>query len=214
MRACHRSLPIIAALLSRKLTEAKPYGQTALFDGLLLALDTMDNARYQKKALLLITDGIDNASKGTLAQVLERVKREHVMVFAIGLTQRVRWSCRRRRLSISNRPGQWRPRLLSEYSGRRAYHDGHHCQGSPGAIHARLPPIKCSSEWNVAIRPSGHHAAKGIPAAVLARTTATDTTLPTNSRRTRTRQSPLGLPDLEEHWLRVLRAESSPPAGG
>ncbi|HVQ63927.1 MAG TPA: VWA domain-containing protein [Terriglobia bacterium] len=73
------------ALLSRKLSEAKPFGQTAIFDGLLLALDTMDNARYQKKALLLITDGIDNASKATLAQVLEKVKREHVMVFPIGL---------------------------------------------------------------------------------------------------------------------------------
>ena len=73
------------ALLSRKPSEAKPFGQTAIFDGLLLALDTMDNARYQKKALLLITDGIDNASKATLAQVLEKVKREHVMVFPIGL---------------------------------------------------------------------------------------------------------------------------------
>jgi Ca-activated chloride channel family protein len=45
----------------------------------------MNEASYQKKALLLVTDGIDNSSKGTLEKVLERVKREHVMVFAIGL---------------------------------------------------------------------------------------------------------------------------------
>lgn len=73
------------AVLSQKLASAKPYGQTALYDGLLLALDTMEKARYQKKALLLVTDGIDNVSKGTLRQVLDRVKREHVMVFTVGL---------------------------------------------------------------------------------------------------------------------------------
>jgi Ca-activated chloride channel homolog len=72
-------------VLSQKLSSAKPYGQTALYDGLLLALDTMEKARYQKKALLLVTDGIDNVSKGTLRQVLDRVKREHVMVFPVGL---------------------------------------------------------------------------------------------------------------------------------
>jgi Ca-activated chloride channel family protein len=45
----------------------------------------MKEAQHQKKALLLITDGIDNMSKATLEQVLERVKREKVMIFAIGL---------------------------------------------------------------------------------------------------------------------------------
>lgn len=71
--------------LDHDLRASKPYGQTAMFDAVLLALDHMAKASYQKRALLLITDGIDNASKGSLAQVLERVKREHVMVFTIGL---------------------------------------------------------------------------------------------------------------------------------
>lgn len=72
-------------LLEQDLKGSKPYGQTALFDGMLLALDSMKDATHQKKVLLLVTDGIDNSSKGTLQQVLERVKREHVMVFVIGL---------------------------------------------------------------------------------------------------------------------------------
>jgi len=73
------------SVLQLDLSGSKPYGQTALFDGLLLGLDTMNEAANTKKALLLVTDGIDNSSKGTLEKVLERVKREHVMVFAIGL---------------------------------------------------------------------------------------------------------------------------------
>ena len=73
------------AILEKDLKASKPYGQTALFDGMLLALDSMKDATHQKKVLLLVTDGIDNSSKGTLQQVLERVKRERVMVFVIGL---------------------------------------------------------------------------------------------------------------------------------
>jgi VWFA-related protein len=72
-------------ILESDLNGTKPYGQTALYDGVLLALDTMNEAKYSKKALLLVTDGIDNSSKGNLEKVLDRVKREHVMVFAIGL---------------------------------------------------------------------------------------------------------------------------------
>lgn len=71
--------------LEGALAAAKPFGQTALYDSVLLALDTMEKAQHQKKALLLITDGIDNVSKNTLDQVIDRVKRERVLVFVVGL---------------------------------------------------------------------------------------------------------------------------------
>jgi len=73
------------SVLQTDLSNTKPYGQTALYDGMLLALDTMDEAHFPKKALLLVTDGIDNSSKNSLEKVLERLRREQVMVFAIGL---------------------------------------------------------------------------------------------------------------------------------
>jgi Ca-activated chloride channel homolog len=71
--------------LRSDLSSAKPYGETALYDALLLALDTMNEARYSKKALLVITDGIDNTSKSTLQQVVARASREDVMIFPVGL---------------------------------------------------------------------------------------------------------------------------------
>jgi Ca-activated chloride channel family protein len=71
--------------LEQTLAAAKPFGQTALYDSVLLALDTMQKAQKQKKALLLITDGIDNVSKSTLDQVVERLKRENVLVYVVGL---------------------------------------------------------------------------------------------------------------------------------
>jgi len=74
--------------LEGTLAATKPYGETALYDSLLLGLDKMQDARHQKKALLLITDGIDNASKSTLVEVLERLRREQVLVYVVGLLSR------------------------------------------------------------------------------------------------------------------------------
>jgi len=76
------------ATLQRDLAGARPYGETALYDAIMLALDTMGDGRYSKKALLVITDGIDNASKSTLEQVVARASREDVMIFSVGLLSR------------------------------------------------------------------------------------------------------------------------------
>jgi Ca-activated chloride channel family protein len=73
------------AVLDARLRAATPFGQTAIYDGIMLGLDTMSKAQYTKKALLLVTDGIDNSSKASFDELLDRVKRERVMVFTIGL---------------------------------------------------------------------------------------------------------------------------------
>src|SRR5438876_3202629 len=54
-------------LLEDTLAGAKPFGQTAIYDALILALDHMESAKHSKKAILLFTDGVDNSSKHTLA---------------------------------------------------------------------------------------------------------------------------------------------------
>jgi len=71
--------------LEQTLAASKPFGQTAIYDALLLALDYMPKASHQKKALLLVTDGIDNASKTSLAHVIETVKRSRVAIIVVGL---------------------------------------------------------------------------------------------------------------------------------
>jgi VWFA-related protein len=73
------------ATLERALASAKPFGQTAIYDALYMALDNMAKATYQKKVLLLMTDGIDNASKISFQDVLDRVKRERVAIYVVGL---------------------------------------------------------------------------------------------------------------------------------
>jgi Ca-activated chloride channel homolog len=45
----------------------------------------MENAKQQKRAILLITDGIDNSSTHTLAEAIDATKRAHVAVYTVGL---------------------------------------------------------------------------------------------------------------------------------
>jgi hypothetical protein len=42
---------------------------TALFDAIMTGLSIVGGGRNEKKALLVVTDGMDNASRTTLAQV-------------------------------------------------------------------------------------------------------------------------------------------------
>lgn len=67
------------------LASVKPFGQTAIYDAVILAVDKMEAAKYQKKALLLITDGVDNVSKHTLEEAIESVRRSKVTLYTVGL---------------------------------------------------------------------------------------------------------------------------------
>src|SRR5215831_5903119 len=72
-------------LLERALAGVRPYGQTAIYDALILGLEHMESAKQMKKAILLFTDGVDNSSKHTLSQAIEATKRARVAVYPVGL---------------------------------------------------------------------------------------------------------------------------------
>ena len=72
-------------LLEETLASVQPYGQTAIYDALILALGHMNRAKEMKKAILLLTDGIDNSSKHTLAETIDEAKRSQVAVYTVGL---------------------------------------------------------------------------------------------------------------------------------
>src|SRR5215467_4865656 len=72
-------------LLEETLASVKPFGQTAIYDALILALDQMKQAKEMKKAILLLTDGVDNSSKHTLSEALDHAKRSEVAVYTVGL---------------------------------------------------------------------------------------------------------------------------------
>ena len=61
------------------------YGQTALYDTILDGLLMVEHGRYDKKALLVVTDGMDNTSQAALEQVIAQARRMGVLVYSIGI---------------------------------------------------------------------------------------------------------------------------------
>jgi VWFA-related protein len=60
-------------------------GRTALLDAVCLAMDYMKNARHARKALLVISDGADNDSRYTEAEIHARVRESDLWIYTIGI---------------------------------------------------------------------------------------------------------------------------------
>lgn len=71
--------------LEDKLTLAVPAGNTALLDAIYLGVSKMHQARYQRRALLIISDGGDNHSYYTAKQTKALVEEADVLMYSIGL---------------------------------------------------------------------------------------------------------------------------------
>ena len=72
------------AVLS-KLTLVNPRQNTALYDAVYLGLDRVTRGSHQKKALLIISDGQDNASRYNFGEVRRLMKESDVVTYAVGI---------------------------------------------------------------------------------------------------------------------------------
>jgi len=71
-----------------KLVYAVPQKRTALLDAIYMGISKMREAKYPKKALLIISDGGDNHSRYTEGEIKALVKEADVMIYAIGIYDR------------------------------------------------------------------------------------------------------------------------------
>jgi Ca-activated chloride channel family protein len=60
-------------------------GKTALYDAVAAALEHLLKSRQDKKVLIVISDGADNASKHNLAQIMSMAKQSEAIIYTIGL---------------------------------------------------------------------------------------------------------------------------------
>ena len=94
----------------RQIAFTSAQGRTALYDAVYLGLDKVMSGHNPRKALLLITDGEDNHSRYTAANIREFLREKDVQVYAIGLEEFGR-----------SRPGRTALEELAETSGGRAF---------------------------------------------------------------------------------------------
>lgn len=71
--------------LQRKLMTIEAGGPTAMLDAVYLAESKLRAARYERKAIVIFSDGGDNASRYTLREIKSLVHESDVEIYAIGL---------------------------------------------------------------------------------------------------------------------------------
>jgi Ca-activated chloride channel family protein len=74
-----------AGLLRTALQKSPARGKTALFDGVAAALGHVERGTSQKKALVVISDGGDNASRESFEDVLRLVNQSDALIYTICL---------------------------------------------------------------------------------------------------------------------------------
>jgi Ca-activated chloride channel family protein len=74
--------------LRKELVFTQPKGRTSLLDAIHLALRKIKNARYGRRALLIISDGGDNHSRHGEREIRGLAKESDVMIYCIGVFDR------------------------------------------------------------------------------------------------------------------------------
>lgn len=71
--------------IENNLAFAVPYGNTALLDSIYLGLTKLRTARYQRRALVIISDGGDNHSRYDVKEIRRLVEEADVEIYALGI---------------------------------------------------------------------------------------------------------------------------------
>jgi Ca-activated chloride channel family protein len=71
--------------LEMALSKNKAKGMTALYDAVAAALEQLKKGKWDKKALIVISDGGDNASQHSLAQIMSMVNESSASIYTMGI---------------------------------------------------------------------------------------------------------------------------------
>ncbi|HET9741498.1 MAG TPA: VWA domain-containing protein [Terriglobales bacterium] len=71
--------------IQSRLVFANAKGRTALLDAIYMGIKKMKESHYQRKALLIVSDGGDNRSRYTDSEIKSIVKEADVQIYSIGL---------------------------------------------------------------------------------------------------------------------------------
>ena len=73
------------AELKNAITAAPAGGETALYDAIAKGLEELEAGGRDKKVLIVVSDGGDNASRHSLAQVMELARQSSAVIYTIGI---------------------------------------------------------------------------------------------------------------------------------
>ena len=72
-------------LLRAALSQGRTEGRTALYDAIAMALSHLDSGRREKKTLVVVSDGGDNASTRKLKDLMALIQESRATIYTVGL---------------------------------------------------------------------------------------------------------------------------------
>jgi VWFA-related protein len=73
----------LESLLSAALSRFRPGGKTALYDAVIGALDHLEKASHQKRVLVVLSDGEDNASRHSEDDMVKRARDDDAIIYTV-----------------------------------------------------------------------------------------------------------------------------------
>ena len=73
------------AMLGGRLVDVRPYGATAIYDAMTMAMPLFRTRAHHRAAAVLISDGEDTASDSRVGEVREELRRSDAFVYAIAI---------------------------------------------------------------------------------------------------------------------------------
>jgi len=102
----------------KRIEHTRPFGRTSLFDAIHLALAEMKHARNPRKAMVILSDGGDNRSRSTEAEVRNAMLESDVQMQAMGIFDPVD---AKTKISPEERNGPALLSELAEHTGGQLY---------------------------------------------------------------------------------------------
>ena len=75
----------VAVLQDALTTTIRAYGRTALFDAIAAGLDYLGRGRHERRVLVIVSDGGDNASQATFEEVVAKTQASNAVIYTVAL---------------------------------------------------------------------------------------------------------------------------------
>ena len=141
------------AQLEVALSRIRAQGETALYDAVAAALEHLKMGNRDKKVLIIISDGGDNASKHKLAEIIAMVGQPDAIIYTIGIFDEQDAGSKPRGAQAACQ-GHGRRGLLAGIVKGRCSHLRKDRTRYPQSVHDRICPYEQKAGRNVSSHPS------------------------------------------------------------
>lgn len=107
--------------LMQRLQGLHPQGNTALYDAIYVALERLRESRHRRRALLIVSDGVDNHSRYDISDVRRQLREADVAIYALGSREPTSSDCGR----VCHFEATARLESLAALSGGKAFFPRH-----------------------------------------------------------------------------------------